>query len=71
MTAVEIGREMRRQYLRLSDAMREANGEAPKEAETGGAVLREKRVGERSCGGIRFQRCGGGRRVIRRQRRVG
>lgn len=78
MTAVEIGQAMWVQVpamyqpprLRLSDAMAAANGEDDADEErASGAVLVERRVGERSNGGIRFQRCGGGRRIIRRQRR--
>ena len=68
MTTVEMGREAagRRAYLRLSDAMAEANGQDRDDGGDGGAALQEYRVATRLCQGIRYQRCGGGRRVIRR-----
>lgn len=53
-----------RGYLRLSDAMAEANGEARDE---GGAPLPRRRVATRKQSGIRFRRCGGGVQVIRKQ----
>lgn len=55
-----------RQLLRLADAMVEADGEDPEETEADGVMVPQCYVIVRSRGGITFQRCGGGHRVIRR-----
>ena len=69
MSVIQLHRITRREYLRLSDAMAEANQEKYRESDDGdGEPLVERNVSSRKLGGIRFQRCGGGRRVIRRQR---
>lgn len=54
-----------REYLRLSDAMAEANG-TTREDENG-APLNQRRVATRRQSGIRLRRCGGGVQVIRKQ----
>lgn len=58
-------------YLRLADAMEDALADLrkPKNIDED-AVLVVRRVSVKERCGIRFQRCGGGRRVIRRQRRA-
>ena len=61
-------RREERPVLRLSDAMAEALRERA-EDEAGGAAMRGVQVTSRLLCGIRLERCGGGRRVIRRQGR--
>ncbi len=67
MTTVEMASESRK-YLLLSDAMAEANRIKKPRGNEDGMELPTRLVSTRLNGGIRFQRCGGGRRIIRRQR---
>ena len=65
----DLGEREVREYLRISDAMEEANRRGLEE-EDGSKPLRQVAASTRLVGGIRFERCGGGRRVVRRQRRA-
>ena len=72
MSSAEIAQRVRsgsNVYLSLYSAMAEALGETEEEGNEESSV-RLHRVGEPTTPepGIRFQRCGGGRRIIRRQR---
>lgn len=69
-TTIEIGRAAnRQQYLSLAQAMQEAITGKPQESEVDESHLeiRRGRETESPHTGVRFQRCGGGRRIIRRQ----
>lgn len=67
MQSLQIAAGTERGYLRLADAMAEANGEVPAGGGEDGAPLVTRRVATRAVAGFRFQRCGGGKRIIRRQ----
>lgn len=57
-----------RPFLSLADAMRRANGEVHDDSDDGdGAPLAIRRVASRTVSGFRYQRCGGGKRIIRKQ----
>ncbi len=80
MVAIQLWREQAAEhttgatgqpYLRLADAMDAATRRraAADGDESGGEPLVTRKVASRRLCGYRFQRCGGGRRVIRRQGR--
>lgn len=64
MAAVAVQYE-RKPYLRLSDAMVEVED---KDEQVRGTT-KQRRISERADNGFRYQRCGGGWRVVRKQRR--
>ena len=73
-TTIKLGQANARRYLSLADAMQEAvTGPInPEENDADLVSLVGVKCGkdhEGSDNGVRFQRCGGGRRIIRRQRR--
>ena len=74
MPAIQMGTAAKRtgvatSWLSLADAMAEANSETVASVE-GESRVPLKRLARPSVteSGIRYQRCGGGRRVIRRQK---
>lgn len=63
MAAVAVQYE-RKPYLRLADAV-----EVEDKDEQVQGYTKRKRISERADNGFRYQRCGGGWRVVRKQRR--